>query len=368
MSRVKELRQLAKEQNISLTVNGKYKTKEELLKEVKTTNQDKQVKQIVVPPNSKETVINIYMTQSNYPSHDIIDKKDKTTHHIVLPTQTIPKGSLEPIIQIDETPEEKKARQERTALAREKAKEQNKPTELTPQQKNMIALQEAIAKRNAKMEGKGITDWFKNAYNVIKSPMDALYKMPKQVLDTLSKYGNNTVNEIIIAKIPIKGIMNILLNSITLGTFEKEAKKYNYDDVFHLFAILKLDNGKKLITERNQRVVLKEISGISAKDVTIIKTNITLNKLFDNAIKMDGKNIWRYDPISNNCQKYITTLLKASNLFNEDLNKFINQNVLNLLPSTSKKIASTTTDVASIFENIFRGGSDDKLNMYKRLL
>ena len=366
MPTLKELRQLAKEQKINITVDGKYKTKNELLKEVK--NIDKQVKQIIIPPNSKETVINIYMTQSNYPSHDIIDKKDKTSHHIVLPTQPIPKDSLIPVVHSTdtETAEEKLIRQERTALARAKAKE-NKPYEITPQEKHRIALQEAVLKRSSKMEGKGITYWLKNAYNVITSPIEALYKMPKQVLDTLNKYGNNTVNEIIIARVPIKRVINILLNSITLGTFKEESRKYNYDDVYHLFAILKLDNGKKLITERNQRVVLKEIDSISAKDIIVINTNITLNKLFDNAIKLDGKKIWRYDPVEHNCQNYITTLLRASNLFNNELDKFINQDVLKLLPGTSRKIATATTDISSIVENIFKGGSD-KLNMYKRLL
>ena len=213
--------------------------------------------------------------------------------------------------------------------------------------------------------GGGITDWMKNAVSVIRNPSNALTKKPKQVDDMLKKFGNNTVVEFNVCRSPIDSITRVLLNTITLGNFSKEQKKYNYDEVYHLFAILKLDNGIYLKTERNQRVVLRTatINDLNkAKDKINIKTNIKLNDLFENAIKVDGPDIWRYGAMNNNCQKFITSLLKHSNYFNSSLDKFVNQDVSNLLKSNvSNQIAKKTTDIASLVENVVKGGSHYKL-------
>jgi len=377
---LRELKSLAKQNNINITFNGKYKTKNQLIEELNESNNKNEkykVKHIIIPKNSKDTIINIYMTQKNVlPSHEIVSDPQKTHHNITIPSN-IP---IAPLL-LTETPEEKILRQERTKIAREEAKERNKPKDLSIQEKNMIALQEAVEKRKKKLEGgyrqpdnikdddfklykgEGITDWFKNAYSVITNPTEALYKIPKQVSDNLKKYGNNIVVKIIICRVPIKGVIKILLDGITLGQFSKEAKNYNYDDVFHLYAILILDNGKYLLTERNQRVVLEltDRNKANVKDYMTINSNVKLNRLFDNAVNLDGKNIWRYDPINHNCQNYITTLLKGSNLFTDNLDVFINQETKNLLPKTSKYIARATTDLASIAENLFKGGKKKKV-------
>lgn len=128
------------------------------------------VKTIKVPKNS---VINIYMTQNNTgqtPIHSVSNKKGVEHHNIVVPNipiQTPLAPSLVPSLAPsllnplespllkEETPEEKLARQEKTRIARELAKEKNKPRELSPQEKNMNALLEAIAKRREISEKKG---------------------------------------------------------------------------------------------------------------------------------------------------------------------------------------------------------------------
>ena len=109
-----------------------------------------------------------------------------------------------------------------------------------------------------KLKGDGIIDWAKNAYNVIRDPSHILTKMPKQVSESLMMYGDFKVNKIIIGREKIQRVVQYLFNAITFGNFNQEKEKYGYDDIFHLFAILVLDNGKKLITERNQRIVLME--------------------------------------------------------------------------------------------------------------
>ena len=213
-----------------------------------------------------------------------------------------------------------------------------------------------------KLKGKGILDWAKNAYRVVRNPTQALSQMPKQVSDTLKKYGDSTVREVIVGRTKVLKVVQTLLNAMTLGNFNREKQKYGYDDIFHLYAVLVLDNGVKLITERNQRIVLTEDTNNrdNVSEKISISTNIKLNQLFQNAIKADGDKIWRYDSLSNNCQNFITSLLRNSGYLTEEANTFINQKVDNLLDPTTQNIAQKTTDMASILENLIKGGAIKK--------
>ena len=210
-------------------------------------------------------------------------------------------------------------------------------------------------------KGDGIVSWLKNAYHTITNPKKALTKMPKQVSDTLTKYGNETITEIIVARSKVLSVIQFLLNALTLGTFNREKQRLKYDDIFHLYCIIVLSNGTRLITERNQRVELKEYKhqpeGIDEKFSIRVRA-LTLSKLFENAIAHQGDNLWYYDAVKNNCQNYITTILKSSGLYNEKFGSFINQNVDSLLTDTVKKISTATTDIASLAENIYRGGGN----------
>lgn len=212
------------------------------------------------------------------------------------------------------------------------------------------------------MEGSGILDWAKNALHVIKNPTASLTNEPKQVRDCLAKYGNNIVKTINVCRNPINSAIKIALNAITMGKFSATMANNNYDKMYHLYALLLLDNGVVLITERNQRVALKVASATQkkAKDFVSVVCNKPLNQLINNAVKVEGSAIWKYDPIHNNCQKYISSLLKASGLFNESLNAFINQKVDKLLEGKTHKIATKITNVANVAENIVRGGESFK--------
>jgi len=208
--------------------------------------------------------------------------------------------------------------------------------------------------------GAGIGSWISNAVNVIRNPTSALTVEPKQVKDMLVKYGDNIVRTINVCRVPISSMVQLALNAITLGKFKKEMVNNGYDKMFHLYALLTLNNGVVLITERNQRVVLKVASNSQkkAKDIMTVVCNKPLNQLINNAVKLEGSAIWKYDPINNNCQRYISSLLKASGLFNESLNTFINQKADKLLEGKSHSLSTGITNIANIAENLARGGNE----------
>ena len=63
----------------------------------------------------------------------------------------------------------------------------------------MTRLKQKRQNQYQKGDGK-VIDWLKNAFNTITNPKEALTKMPKEVSDTLTKYGNEHITEIIIAR------------------------------------------------------------------------------------------------------------------------------------------------------------------------
>ena len=71
-----------------------------------------------------------------------------------------------------------------------------------------------------------------------------LNKRPKILNTFLTKYGNIKIKSLIISRKPVAKIYQQILNIITLGEYNKNKKKYFYDDVYHLYMIIIFENGQ----------------------------------------------------------------------------------------------------------------------------
>ena len=67
-----------------------------------------------------------------------------------------------------------------------------------------------------KLKGDGIIDWAKNAYRVIRNPTQSLTQMPKQVSDTLKRYGDSTVREIVVGRTKVLKVVQGCLDGLSL--------------------------------------------------------------------------------------------------------------------------------------------------------
>lgn len=356
-------------------------------------------KQIIVP-RGKSAIINIYMTQNNKPSHEIEEKKDVIYHHVNIPQVQQPKQienieeykpinipssriPIAPPLNIpnapplnipnapplsDSIPWKKKTPEEIEAEKEDRKQKELKRKDEAQKSSLMDEIRKAMEARNIRkvikpedeFEGEGMGDWLSNLKNVVLDPYKALLKMPKHVKDRLQQYGNEQIKNIYVCRKPLNTRHKILLNIITLGGFKKASQDYGYyDDVFHLYMVFRLQSGKLLLIERNQRVFIKDATEekIKIKDVITININkkLTLNEMFDNAMEEDKK-LFHYDPITHNCQNFTTVFLKSSNLLNSNINKFVNQDVEQLLTGYSRKVASKVIDFASLAHNVYQGG------------
>jgi len=205
--------------------------------------------------------------------------------------------------------------------------------------------------------GSGIVSWTKNLISTIRNPKNALYSAPKAVLEAIEKYAAYNITSITVYREPLSGGVAKFVDLISSGNFSKQMAKANYDKMYHLYMILHLDNGVKLLTERNERVKLVVWNGKPKNNESItIKTNVRVGSLFNAAIEREGADIWRYSALTNNCQKYISSLLKYHNYLTPAASKFINQDVSTLLTKGQEGIAQKITDFASVAKNVISGG------------
>jgi hypothetical protein len=187
----------------------------------------------------------------------------------------------------------------------------------------------------------------------------------------IEKYGANAITSIKIGRSPIPSAINAILNIVTLGAFQKLLKQSPYDKLVHLFSIITLDNGIKILLEKNERINIKVVSSYNPKnseyvDATYIPSGLTFKELLDNGKKVLGNKYFKYDAIQANCQDYIIGILKGSSILNDNLQQFIKQDVETIfktLPIT-KKIMNTVTGTGAVVDVIKKGGAtptDQKL-------
>jgi len=191
-----------------------------------------------------------------------------------------------------------------------------------------------------------------------------LNKRPKVLNNYLNTYGNIKINTIIICRKPVAKIYQQILNIITLGEFNKNKKRFSYDNVYHLFMIMIFENGVQLKIEKNERINITTNVALGTENIYIYNVNITFNNLIINAEKyISLKDLYRYNGFSTNCQHFILSLLQTNNLLTQEAKQFILQSVGEMITSDIIKHATQAiTDVAAVSNYIIKGGLISKIN------
>jgi hypothetical protein len=190
----------------------------------------------------------------------------------------------------------------------------------------------------------------------VKGIYDALVgnpALPKTFRNVLNKYGQQSIKSIVVKRTPLSNVVEGLLNAITLGKW-KEIKG-NYDKMYHLYAVLTLDSGKKLLLEKNERPVLSETIPADTREtestgVTTMTAPIKLDDFIGKTIKrLTLEDYITYEGFSLNCQHFIRAHLLANGLLDPSNLAFIYQDTKRLIeqtPSFSRWLGKKATDIA----------------------
>jgi hypothetical protein len=206
-----------------------------------------------------------------------------------------------------------------------------------------------------------VTKWFPHVWGrklsdigtIATDISKSVTQYPPRVQDFLNKYGNDLISNITLRRAPIKGIINTLLNWISLGKWDELRKKYGYDTFYHLSMVFDVSNTSAVL-EKNQ--IINLATGYNQQpDTQILRIqnpSVTVNELLDRTRKQMGDtNFFTYDAFTNNCQVFLLNVLKANSMLTPTAQDFILQPIdklVNELPSYMKPVAKTLTDIAAI--------------------
>ena len=123
-----------------------------------------------------------------------------------------------------------------------------------------------------------------------------------------------------------------------------------YDDLFHLFIELTLDNGQKWILEKIERInLVKEDRSKKqgAEFTSSFPVNKSMNELFQNTKNRMGDKFLPYQSASNNCQYFIMGVLDGNGLNNSERTAFVKQDTKAIFEKNPalRKFANTLTDI-----------------------
>jgi len=184
-----------------------------------------------------------------------------------------------------------------------------------------------------------------------------------QIRTLLKKIGEKKIKSIVIQRVPVESAIKGMLNVITLGNYTKTTEKLGYDKVFHLSAILTLENNERIVVEKNEVInISKKIpSGGNQMSIPISK-DITLNQFLNNTREKQGSNFFLYNAFNKgkggNCQKFIHDLLQNSGLLTNEAKEFILQDadkIVQGLPWYTSYVTKGITDLGAQFNTLTYG-------------
>lgn len=185
---------------------------------------------------------------------------------------------------------------------------------------------------------------------------------PPDVRNFLNDFGDFQITKINVCRSPIFKEIELAARILTLGVWDKRKQEFNYDKLFHLYILITLQKGHRTIIfriEKNQVVFITH----SQKDVDTdcmfipidINKHLTFSQFISNGQQYQGDDFWLYDPLSNNCQDFVLSLLKGNHLGDNTIYNFVKQNADQLVVGPFKHIAKFTTNIASRVDILLRG-------------
>ncbi len=194
---------------------------------------------------------------------------------------------------------------------------------------------------------------------------------PPAVRSILQKYGNVPVKSIDVCRTPVNSVITGILNTISLGQLEENKKNLHYDQIYHLYAVIHLDNGYSFTIERNESIKVHKAGHHPNTDCISVGVDgkVTLVELIHNAA--DGNStFWQYNWQTSNCQMFIRDLLQKSGLLTSELSSFISQDASGLLKDSplTQKIADIIPDIGSKIDVLIHGAARKKKLTCKDLI
>lgn len=183
--------------------------------------------------------------------------------------------------------------------------------------------------------------------------------LPPSVRNLLDKKGHKAILKIEMGRTPVDSLLTGALSAFSGGKFGKRVYK-NFDELFHLYIKITLDDNKIYALEKNAVISLTKYQYRKNEEVEPVynfASDLTLNKILENTKNYMGSNFLSYNAVSNNCQDFIVAVFKSNNIGDAGDIDFIKQDTEKLFKKLPvlQKIANFTTDLGGKFDEIAYG-------------
>jgi len=239
-------------------------------------------------------------------------------------------------------------------------------------------------------DGKGVKDTVKKVVGKVKTAVTnfragARPHAPPKVREFLKEHGDQKITDIRVGRVPLDKPLQKFLNWLSRGEYEATRKRLGYNDIYHTFLVVRLEDGKEYRIEKNSSVEMKpyEKEQQKAEHRAIpLKEPVPLNLFLANgqhyynitAPKVKrGKTFWEYDASNNNCQYFVDDLIKGNEGTNEipkegvkEAEDFTQQDITqitNTLPNFTKSVLDFRQALDHAIE-----GSGLKSHLYSQLI
>jgi hypothetical protein len=187
---------------------------------------------------------------------------------------------------------------------------------------------------------------------------------PASAQKVLEERGNFPIVSLEINRTPLGKPVQALINTLTLGTFDKGKKESGFDKFFHLALICTIRNTKgqnlQVVIMKNSRI---DVTRTFTSDpnteylqVPLKGLNITPNAMLEMTRKRLGDTkFFRYDSFTDNCQVLVGDLLTSVGLYGKKEHDFVYQDTLSVvkkIPMFNQQLLHFTTDMGNVFQKL----------------
>jgi len=194
---------------------------------------------------------------------------------------------------------------------------------------------------------------------------DVSTQYPPQVRRVLAEHGAHRITNVKLCKEVVSQNTEFLLKALSgPSTWEAAKRKHGFDRFYHLFMIISMEDGMQLHVEKNEviRMSPNPRACPDALDLGAPATPITVGEMMERTKQRVGdRDFFTYDPLVNNCQNFVSQLLRTMGLLNQTSNKFVFQDIAGLraeLPSYTKYLAKGLTDLGAFFNTAYQKTKD----------
>lgn len=201
--------------------------------------------------------------------------------------------------------------------------------------------------KEEEQEGEGLLDIIDRIKAFFNGPRN---NYSPSVRTLISSLADKKITSMQVCRSPIQSVIQKIVDLVSIKTVP-------FDKLFHLYGLVKLDNGSTYRFEKNQVIEIAKYGQESDSECVSVPLNkeILFGEFLMKSQTSGGADYFKYDGFTNNCQDFILTCLRANSLLSSELNKFIKQDVKNLVPSLIEKLGKKATDLAAAADVLVNG-------------